>query len=412
MNTNTDESMVPQYELPELLRFQDGSPVNTAGAWAQRRRELLELSSGHIYGSTPGEPVTREVEQVDDSPVLGGLARRIQTRLTLRRNRHEIALNLLIYLPETAATATGGCPVFVGLNFGGNQTVETDPGIRLSTSYTIGTPDGVVTEASRGKAAGRWPVRQIVSRGYAVATLHCGDVDPDVDRGFSTGPHRMFYAQGQQAPGDAEWGTIGAWAWGLSRVLDHLEEVPGIDHTRAIAIGHSRLGKAALWAGAQDERFAGVISNDSGCGGAALYRRCFGERIEDITTSFPHWFCKAHRRYSGDEAALPVDQHMLLALIAPRMLHVASATEDLWADPLGEYLGARHATQAYRLLGSDGLPDAEPHGMMTNGLPAAVAAIGNVLRYHRRVGPHDITLEDWNAYIDHADWYFSRRRIG
>jgi hypothetical protein len=206
---------------------------------------------------------------------------------------------------------------------------------------------------------------------------------------------------------------MGAWAWGLSRVLDYLGPVPDIDSGRTIVIGHSRLGKAALWAAAQDTRFAGAVSNDSGCGGAALYRRRFGERIAQITDQFPHWFCAAHTAYREREDELPVDQHMLLALIAPRFLHVASATDDLWADPEGEYLAAWHASEVYELLGAGGLRGGEQieptrHGG-PDGAPVTVGSTGETLRYHRRTGPHDLTVEDWDAYLDHADAYFGQQ---
>ena len=394
---NYDESRVPAYTLPDPLVARNGTRVTTAGQWPARRAEILELFADNVYGRTPNERVPVRVEVTEkDAVALGGKALRTQATLHFGAKPDGPYLDLLVYRP---AQSKGKVPAFLGLNFGGNHTVSRDPGIRLARCWVDGDK-GVVdhhaTEATRGSAASRWPIETIVARGYAVATACYGDVDPDFDDGWANGVHPLFRAQdagARRAPN--EWGSIGAWAWGLSRALDHLETVDALDGKHVAVIGHSRLGKTALWAAAQDERFWLAVSNDSGEGGAALARRMFGETVKDLNMRFPHWFAEAYRRYDDDVPALPVDQHMLLALVAPRPLYVASATEDLWADPKGEFLAAKAAEPVWRLLGKEGLGVDAP--------PPPDTPVGRTIAYHDRTGKHDVTAWDWERYLDFAD---------
>ncbi len=397
-----DEGQVPDYILPDPLICVDGAPVLDAETWtSKRRRETLALFAEHVFGQMPAALSGTRFEIFDDNQALEGRATRRQISAFFTGAKDGPRMDILVYLPRQAS---GPVPLFVGLNFCGNHAIHADPHIRLSTQWMRANGPGVVdhrsSEESRGGTQSRWAVEKILAHGYGLATVYCGDLDPDFDDDYQNGIHPFFYAEGQARPHNDEWGTIGAWAWGLSRCLDYFTTDVDIDHERVAVMGHSRLGKTALWAGACDERFALVISNESGCGGAALSRRCYGETVSSINGAFPHWFCNNFRRYNQREHELPIDQHMLVALAAPRPVYVASAVEDKWSDPRGEFLSALHADPVYRLLCNEGLPATE--------MPELDQAVMQRIGYHVRSGGHDVTDYDWQQFLDFADSHLAR----
>jgi hypothetical protein len=407
--SNFDESKVGPYTLPDPLVSTSGQKILTIAQWKEERRpELLRFFETQVYGKIPkpDRPIEPRFEvKSEDKQALNGAAIRREVSVFFSEKPDGPRMDLLLYLPKRADGAVR-VPVFLGLNFRGNHTIHPDPGITLSGEWMRDGGNGVVnhraTESSRGSDSSSWPVERILARGYALATVYYGDIDPDYDDGFKNGIHPLFYQPGQTHPAADEWGSIGAWAWGLSRALDYLATAPEIDSVKVVLVGHSRLGKTALWAGAQDPRIAIVIAVQSGCGGAALSRRIFGETVQQINTSFPHWFCTNFRQYNGHEDTLPVDQHEMIALIAPRPVLVCSAQDDLHADPKGEFLGALAADPVYRLLGTDGLAVTEMPA------PARDQLIKSTIGYRIRPGKHEVTTDDWDAFIDFADHHFKR----
>jgi hypothetical protein len=258
----------------------------------------------------------------------------------------------------------------------------------------------LAAEDSRGRYNYRWQVDAIVQRGYALATAYYGDIEPDFSSGLRYGVRSLFLKPGQAKVGASEWGAIGAWAWGLSRILDYLETDPAIDARKVAVVGHSRLGKAAVWAAAQDRRFAVLLSNESGMGGVSLYRAKNGEALEHLNTSFPYWFCENFHQYTGRPERVPADGNLLLSLCAPRPAYIASAQQDSFSNPSAEFLSAVLASKVYQLFGKPGLG--------TDVMPPVNQPIMRTLGYHVRTGIHEVTEYDWNQYLKFLDLQFRR----
>lgn len=396
---NYDESKVPVYTLPDVLTLRNGKKVTTEREWMKKRRpELLHLFETQVYGKAPARPKDLHFRLLtEDKNALNGLATRKEVAVYFTKDEKHF-MTVLIYLPNQRK---GQVPIFFGINFKGNHAIHPDEGITFPSKERM-IAYGRKRMFPRGSAASRWPVEMLMEHGYGLATFYRGDIDPDFDDAFQNGVHPLSYKKGQVRPAEDEWGTLAAWAWGMSRAMDYIETDKDIDAKRVAIFGHSRLGKTALWAGAIDSRFALVISNNSGCGGAALSRRKFGETVRAVNCQFTHWFCRNFWQYNNNEEALPVDQHELIALMAPRPVYIASAEEDRWADPKGEFLSGVHASPVYELFGLPGLPVKD---MPAVNRPVLSGTIG----YHIRSGKHDINLYDWMQYVKFADQHLKKK---
>ncbi len=365
----------PDLNLPDALRGQDGKVVGSKEAWMSTRRpEILNLFAEHVYGEVPKDFDSIKFKQLGgDKMAMNGKAILKQVAIEVSRGGQSLTINLVLFIPSDAS---GPAPLFLLINHRGKE--NTDP--------------------TRGFKMEFWPAEEVIARGYAIAAFHVSEVAPDNKKTFDTEVLRLYPEQTQKPNGMK---AIGAWGWGASRVMDYLVTDREIDRQRVAVVGHSRGGKAALWCGAQDQRFAIAISNDSGCTGAALARRKKGERVADINKGFPYWFCDNYDKFNNNEDSLPVDQHMLLALMAPRAVYVASASQDGWADPEGEFLGLKYAEPVFKLFQIAPLPVKHQPAIHE---PVKSAHLG----YHLREGGHGLFLYDWERYMDFADAHYGR----
>ena len=385
-------------KLPDVLKMADGRKVKTPKQWVKDRRpEIISIFTQQMFGQSPARPSKMLFKVFDNDPkALGGIATRKQIKVLFDGSDNGPSMYILIYLPNGIKIAA---PLFLGYNFAGNQSINNDMTVQITKSWMNPKTKGVIsnqaTDSSRGIAETAWPLEMILKHGYGVATIYAGDVDPDYDDGFKNGVQALYPEL--QNRGD-NFSTMAAWAWGLSRAMDYIETDGAINSIKVIVYGTSRMGKAAVWAGATDQRFAIVIRNESGAGGAKLFHHPEGENIARICTVFPHWFCHNFQQYIGKDTILPFDQHMVLSLIAPRPLYIASAEGSNLTDSFGEFLSAKYADPVYRLFHTIGLPVKE--------IPAVDHAVYGQIGYHNRSGKHDILPYDWQQFLNFAEKHF------
>ncbi len=372
---NYDESKVGSYTLPDVLKAQDNRKISTTREWEKTRRpEILALFEEHVYGKMPAgySKINYRIAR-EDSAGMGGKATLKEIEITVTEKKESVKINVVLFVPNNRSKPA---PVFLLIN-------------NRSRSNTL---------ASRDTVSGFWPAEQVIESGYAIAAFHYSDAAPDNKNTYQNGVLRLYP---ELAKADNGMKAIGAWAWAASRVMDYFVTDKDIDSKKVGLVGQSRGGKASLWGAAQDQRFAICFSNCSGSTGAALSKRNFGETVARINTSFPHWFNTNYKKYNNNEQELPLDQHMLIALIAPRAVYATNATEDLWADPIGTFLALKHAEPVFALYNQ------------TSQLPATPPApdkpiLQSPIGYHNRTGKHDLTLYDWQQFIRFADVYYAK----
>jgi hypothetical protein len=386
------EKLAPQAGLPEALVLQNGKPVTTKKDWFNKRRpELLELFQHYMYGTPPPAPrkIQAKVERVEKD-FFGGKATKKEVTITYGPANLP-PIHLLLVVPNKR---NGPVPAFVGLNFCGNHTLVSNSSIAMPAGWMPkncpGCSNNVATEAGRGAQTDVWALEQSIDRGYAVGTFYHGDIEPD--RPNAPEGVRAQYAKINK---DYDWATIAAWAWGLSRALDYMTTDKDIDAKRVAVVGHSRNGKAALVAAAFDERFALAIPLQAGCGGTAPSRGKIGESVKAINDHFPHWFNAEFKKFNDQPERLPFDQHLLVALCAPRPVLFPNAQQDTWANWEGQFEVLKAADKVYRFLGVEGLKAAK--------LPESEKLMDSRLGYYIRPGKHSMTTGDWKVFLDYAD---------
>jgi dienelactone hydrolase len=395
----------PISELPDPLAMFDGRKVTSAEQWNKERRpELKALFQHYMYGFLPPAPenVSATID-LEDNNYFGGKA--TLKLVTIKFGPKDAPpIQLLLMVPNKR---TGPAPAFFGLNFCGNHTALDDSRIPLPQVWMPercpGCKGNVASETGRGAQKDVWSLEKVIDRGYAVATAYNGDIDPDKPD-FTDGVHPHYLKAGQTSPGPHDWGTIAAWAWGLHRIVDYLVTDRDIDKTRLAVVGHSRLGKTALLAGAFDERIALVIPHQAGTGGSSPSRKTGkaltkAESVTRINTSFPHWFNDEFTKFNDRTELLPFDQHCLAALCAPRPVLLTNAEDDAWADPEGQFQMLHAAEPVYRLLGAGGLEATE--------FPGFDKLISSRLGFFIRQGKHSMTPADWDIFLEFADRHFA-----
>jgi len=383
-DVNYDEAEVGSYTLPDPLVLSNGKRVRDAETWrAKRRPEILRAYERLVYGRVPARPTAEHFEVVEASaPAFEGRAVRRQVVIHLAAGNDGPAIHLVEYVP---ASATGPVPMLLMLGF-------------ESPTHMFGDPEFGVSSipAELADLASAFPTTQYLDAGFGVAGINAFELDPDSADGYPGSVRAYFDGVDEgDRPSDA-WGAVAAWGWGLSRAQDYLQTDTAVDAKRVAIYGASRYGRAVLWAGARDQRFAAVVACCSGKFGGALLRRNFGDALDTLPD---YWFAHNLAKYVHDIDELPVDSNLLLALIAPRPVLLQTGRYDYAGDPKGEYLATVGAGPVYELLGATDLgashwPPSRP--------------ILNDVAYLMHDGGHGTATDDWGVFLTFLQRHLDR----
>jgi hypothetical protein len=388
---NYTEAKVRQYTLPDVLTLSNGEKVTDAETWFSKRRpEVLKLVEENIYGRAPGRSKDMSFDVHDKgTPSFDGKALRKQVTIYFTKDKSDNYLDLLIYLP---VNTDGPVPLLLHLGWFPNNLVVNDEGVKIGRFWDRRTKQRRPADSGRRFSFG-FNVMQLVEHGYGIAIFNYSDVDPDSLDSIAHGVRALYLKDGQTEPDPDEWGSISAWAWGISRIMDYFETDPQINEKRIAIYGASRLGKTVLWAGARDERIACVIAAVSGAGGAALARRNYGETIAHLVapTRYPYQFARNYQKWADNVDEFPVDSHMVIALLAPRAVLLQTGNTDKWSDPYGEFLAAKAATPVFELVGAKGIE--------VEKLPEPGVPLMNTLGYFMHDGGHGTLPSDWDVFL-------------
>jgi hypothetical protein len=384
---NYTEAKAGDYKLPDPLTLANGEPVNDAKTWFEKRRpEIVKLFEANQYGRAPAEPKDISFEVFEKSgPAFDGKAVRRQVTIHFSKDKSGPKADLLIYLPPGLEKPV---PLLLNVSFTANSNTVDDPAVKEGS---IWNREQRRVPASSGRRFDRLNVLPTLERGFGIATIYYGDIDPDFDGGLPHGIRGLYLKPGETEPASDQWGSIAAWGWGLSRVLDYLETDADIDARRVALMGISRLGKTVMWAGARDTRFAMVIASCSGEGGAALSRRNYGERIKHLAVRYGYQFARNYGNWSDKVDEFPVDANLLVALIAPRPLLLQTGNTDRWSDPKGEFDAAVAGGLVYEFLGKKTLG--------TDKLPLAGQPILHDIGFLMHDGGHGTVPADWDVFL-------------
>lgn len=391
LEANYDESKVPEYELPEVLTSFDEKKIETVEDWEKiRRPEIVDFFAQNMFGEVPTapSPIKKSFQLIaEDQTIFDGLCTRKEVLITFENEKGAVSMPLVLFVPTHAA--------------------DNVPVILLATGSDIKRTGLKLNNSQRyGETANGIPLHQLMKRGIGLATVdyQAFGMDPGNKEGkVSGGISELFFIEGQAFTKKNEWGMIAIWAYALRAGMDYLVTDKDVNEQQVATLGSSIGGKVALWAAVTDTRFGMTLLATAGHGADAIWRREYGETLQNMCDYLPTWICRNAAKYANNVHALPVDQHLLLATMAPPPFYVSNAQHDLWADQKGQWIGTYHAAPSYRLY--------RKNVAFTSTKQPAInqPIIKSTIGYHVRSGVHGLELYDWEQYMKFIEYHFLNR---